>query len=110
MQCTVRKHPIIIAIYENYVLFACRFDYIYRESDSESEWPQSHLPEDLPPHESNAYELQLNQIIRHHNEWIISPGYLSQHSMLWQQEIYRPTRCTAIVCTRFKCIIDGQQR
>lgn len=76
--CT--QHPIIIAIYENYAvrywLVACRFDYFYYAATRVTCRQITLLHE-----HRNADELQLNQIIRHHDEWIISPGYLS-HSVI----------------------------
>lgn len=65
--------------------------------------PQSHLSKDYPRiwNHSRAYELQLNQIIRHRDEWIISPGYLLYASFSGLFEIpvkkfFRPTRCTTL--------------
>lgn len=80
------------------------------------ERPQSHLTTDYPlvVQIQSAYELQLNQIIRHHEEWIISPGYLNTHSTMpsWHRHCHchrrsgQPARCTASYA--FECVIDGQ--
>lgn len=69
--CSVFKTPLIIAIIMKITLLVCRFDYFYRvATESLVELPP------LNAWSRNVYELQLNQIIRHHDEWIISPGHL----------------------------------
>lgn len=106
--CASFTAPLIIAIImENYASSLCRFDYFYRVA-TES------LVKDYPRiwNHNRAYELQLNQIIRHHDEWIISPGYLLYASFIvvclqyqWKNSSDLPD---APHCVGRNVVIDGQ--